>query len=71
MSQIPEGKRVIHATLDPADINKDVPVDAALVGDAQLDFRGIGSGYSRDRSGNGASDSQTAAVAEEISNSES
>jgi len=33
---IPSGKRVIHATLDPADINKDVPVEAALVGDAGL-----------------------------------
>ena len=33
---IPEGKRVIHATVDPADINKDVPADIALVGDAGL-----------------------------------
>jgi len=38
---IPEGKRVIHATLDPADINKDVPVDAALVGDAGLILEGL------------------------------
>ncbi len=38
---IPKGKRVIHATLDPADINKDVPVDAALVGDAQLILEGL------------------------------
>ena len=33
---IPAGKRIIHATLDPADINKDVPVETALVGDAGL-----------------------------------
>lgn len=34
--KMPKGKRILHATLDPADINKDVPVDHALVGDAGL-----------------------------------
>jgi thiamine pyrophosphate-dependent acetolactate synthase large subunit-like protein len=33
---IPKGKTIVHATLDPADLHKDVPVDHALVGDAQL-----------------------------------
>jgi len=33
---MPKGKRIAHATLDPADINKDVPVTLALVGDAAL-----------------------------------
>jgi acetolactate synthase-1/2/3 large subunit len=33
---IPEGKRVIHATLDPTDIDKSVPSEIALVGDAKL-----------------------------------
>ncbi len=33
---MPEGKRIIHATLDPADLNKNVPIDYALVGDAKL-----------------------------------
>jgi len=33
---IPEGKRVIHATLDPLDIDKSVPSEIALVGDARL-----------------------------------
>jgi acetolactate synthase-1/2/3 large subunit len=33
---MPKGKTMIHATLDPADLHKDVPVDYALVGDAQL-----------------------------------
>jgi acetolactate synthase-1/2/3 large subunit len=33
---IPPGKRVIHATLDPLDIDKSVPCEAALVGDAKL-----------------------------------
>jgi len=34
--KIPEGKRVIHATLDPLDIDKAVPCEVALVGDARL-----------------------------------
>jgi acetolactate synthase-1/2/3 large subunit len=33
---MPHGKTIIHATLDPADLNKDVPVDHALLGDAGL-----------------------------------
>ena len=62
--RIPEGKRVIHATLDPADINKDVPVDIALVGDAGLILDGLVEAV-RDRS-NGASEERTAAVTGEI-----
>ncbi len=37
----PEGKTVIHATLDPLDINKDVPVRHALVGDAGLTLNAL------------------------------
>jgi acetolactate synthase-1/2/3 large subunit len=33
---MPKGKRIVHATLDPADINKDVRAEMALVGDAGL-----------------------------------
>lgn len=33
---IPAGKRVIHSTLDPLDIDKSVPCEVALVGDAKL-----------------------------------
>ena len=33
---MPPGKTIIHATLDPADINHTVPVDYALAGDAAL-----------------------------------
>ncbi|MBO0824156.1 MAG: thiamine pyrophosphate-requiring protein, partial [Actinobacteria bacterium] len=33
---MPAGKTIIHATLDPRDINKDVAVQHALVGDAKL-----------------------------------
>jgi acetolactate synthase-1/2/3 large subunit len=33
---MPKGKCIVHATLDPADINKDVRAELALVGDAGL-----------------------------------
>jgi acetolactate synthase-1/2/3 large subunit len=33
---MPKGKRIVHATLDPADINKDMACELALVGDAGL-----------------------------------
>ncbi len=33
---MPKGKRIVHATLDPADINKDLRAELALVGDAAL-----------------------------------
>ena len=62
--KIPAGKRVIHGTLDPADINKDVPVEIALVGDAGLILEGLVEAV-RERSG-GASESRTAAVTEDI-----
>ena len=62
---IPAGKRIVHATLDPADINKDVPVDLALVGDAGLILDALVAAV-RDLSG-GASEERAAAVAEEIS----
>ncbi|HET7343745.1 MAG TPA: thiamine pyrophosphate-requiring protein [Methylomirabilota bacterium] len=33
---MPRGKKIAHATLDPTDINKDVPAALALIGDAAL-----------------------------------
>ena len=33
---MPPGKTIIHATLDPMDLNKDVPAQYGLIGDAQL-----------------------------------
>lgn len=39
--QMPDGKSYIHATLDAADINKDIAVDHALVGDADLTLRAL------------------------------
>ncbi len=61
---IPDGKRIIHATLDPADINKDVPVEIGLVGDAGLILEGL-LGAIRARSG-GASEERMSAVTGEI-----
>ena len=33
---MPKGKKIVHATLDPTDINKDLRAELALVGDAGL-----------------------------------
>src|SRR5205814_8072278 len=33
---MPKGMRIAHSTLDPTDINKDVPVEFVAVGDAGL-----------------------------------
>jgi acetolactate synthase-1/2/3 large subunit len=35
-AKIPDGKRIIQATLDPLDLNKDVPIELGLLGDAAL-----------------------------------
>jgi acetolactate synthase-1/2/3 large subunit len=34
--RVPNGKRIIHLTNDPADINKEFPTEAAVLGDAKL-----------------------------------
>ena len=39
--QFPGGKTVVHATLDPADLNNTVEATHALVGDAQLTLRAL------------------------------
>jgi thiamine pyrophosphate-dependent acetolactate synthase large subunit-like protein len=33
---IPPGKRIVHATLDPRDLNKDYPAEVPILGDARL-----------------------------------
>ena len=38
---MPEGKAIIHATLDAADLNKNVEAEAALLGDAQLILKAL------------------------------
>ncbi|MGV0035279.1 MAG: thiamine pyrophosphate-requiring protein [Candidatus Azotimanducaceae bacterium WSBS_2022_MAG_OTU7] len=40
--QMPRGKRIIHATLDPMDLNKDVPAEYTLTGDAKLTLQLLG-----------------------------
>jgi acetolactate synthase-1/2/3 large subunit len=61
---MPKGKRIVHATLDPADINKDVPAALALVGDAGLTLEALIAEV-RDRLG-GRSRGRAATVAAEI-----
>ena len=62
--KIPPGKQIIHATLDPADINKDVPADMALVGDAGLILDALVAAVRERSSGDPAA--RAAAIADEI-----
>lgn len=39
--KIPEGKTIIHATLDPGDLNKDIEAAHAIVGDADLILKAL------------------------------
>ena len=39
--QMPRGKTMIHATLDPMDLNKDVPAQYGLIGDARLTLEAL------------------------------
>lgn len=39
--RMPASKKIMHATLDPKDVNKDVASDHALIGDAKLTLRAI------------------------------
>ncbi len=38
---MPKGKRIIHATLDPIDLNKDVEIELGLLGDAALTLEAL------------------------------
>ncbi|MEZ5597964.1 MAG: thiamine pyrophosphate-requiring protein [Pseudomonadales bacterium] len=38
---MPRGKTIIHATLDPMDLGKDVPAQYALIGDAKLSLAAL------------------------------
>jgi len=38
---VPEGKTIVHSTLDPTDVDKDVEADHALVGDAKLTLEAV------------------------------
>ncbi|MEM9623104.1 MAG: thiamine pyrophosphate-binding protein, partial [Pseudomonadota bacterium] len=39
--QMPKNKTIIHATLDPLDLNKDIPAQYGLIGDAKLTLTGL------------------------------
>jgi thiamine pyrophosphate-dependent acetolactate synthase large subunit-like protein len=60
---MPAGKRIVHATLDPADLNKDVRAEHALVGDAGLTLEAL---IAEARSLIGRPRGRTDAVAREI-----
>jgi acetolactate synthase-1/2/3 large subunit len=62
--KIPPGKTIIHATLDSADLNRTVPVNYALAGDAALTLDAVIAAV-RERVGTGGR-GRAAAVAEEI-----
>jgi acetolactate synthase-1/2/3 large subunit len=62
---IPPGKVVVHATLDPADLNKDIPAEHALIGDAKLTLEAVISEV-KDILGTKKRDDRAGEVAEEI-----
>ena len=39
--EMPGGKTIVHATLDPGDLDKDIAVQHALIGDAQLTLQAL------------------------------
>lgn len=61
---MPTGKTIIQATLDPADLAKDIPVDDALLGDAALTLQALLAEV-KDRLG-GKPRGRAAAVSQEI-----
>jgi acetolactate synthase-1/2/3 large subunit len=61
---MPRGTSIIHATLDPADLNKDVPAEHVMVGDARLTLEALVTEV-RDRLG-GRPRGRAGAVAAEI-----
>ena len=44
---MPAGKTIIHATLDPMDLNKDVPARSGLIGDAKLTLAALTAAMAR------------------------
>jgi thiamine pyrophosphate-dependent acetolactate synthase large subunit-like protein len=62
---MPEGKTIIHATLDPSDVNKDLRADYVVIGDAGLVLEALLAAV-KDRVAAARRD-RAAAMAEEIS----
>ncbi len=62
--KMPAGARIIHATLDPGDINKDVPVALGIAGDAKIVLEAM---LAEVRKLHGGKKKDAKAVAKEIS----
>jgi len=62
---MPAGKTIIHATLDPTDVNKDTPCALAVLGDAKLTLQALIEEVSRTQT----SPRDHSAVAQEIKDS--
>ena len=62
--KMPRGPVIIHATLDPGDLNKDIPIHHALVGDAALTLDALHAEI-KDRL-NGQARGRTSSVAADI-----
>ena len=59
--KIPAGKVVVHSTNDPADVNKDLPADYAVIGDSKLVLQALIEEVKRQTNGVGnRNDGQTA-----------
>jgi thiamine pyrophosphate-dependent acetolactate synthase large subunit-like protein len=56
---MPAGKTIIHATLDPMDLNKDVPAQYGLIGDARLTLTALSQAM-------GGLDKSTAAARQDV-----
>jgi thiamine pyrophosphate-dependent acetolactate synthase large subunit-like protein len=61
--RMPAGKRIMHATLDSKDVNKDVASDLALIGDAKLTLRAILDELDSRKAGLSQGESPQAAIA--------
>ena len=64
---MPKGKTIVHATLDPTDLNKNIVSQHALVGDAALTLDAL----IAEMKAQGQTPSNTVAVEKEISNMKS
>ena len=51
---IPPGKRIVHSTNDPGDVDKDYRVDHAVIGDARLVIEALIAEIERQKGGGGA-----------------
>jgi acetolactate synthase-1/2/3 large subunit len=60
--QVPPGKKIVHSTNDPGDINKDYAANAALAGDAKLVLRALIDEVSKRKGNKGDTEALATAV---------